>query len=226
MAYEPDNAADNSTPAASGRWAAGEDPAKRQQILDGARRVFMKMGFDAASMNDVTREAGVSKGTLYVYFANKEELFTAMIDIERASFVAAVRTALSENADVASALYEFGMTFVSHMTEEKVINAMRTVLGVRERMPSLCQQFFSGPENLRAVMSDFLNRQTAEGRLKIDDIDLAARQFLELCSGSFFKLRLFGAMETPPSHEEMNRVICGAVRVFLAAYDVREEKPL
>src|SRR5215510_4732110 len=120
-------------PVAGGRWAAGEDPAKRQQILDGAARVFRKMGFDAASMNDVTREAGVSKGTLYVYFANKEELFTAMIDIERASFVAAVRTALSENTDVASALYEFGMTFVSHMTEEKVINAMRTVLGVRER---------------------------------------------------------------------------------------------
>lgn len=55
---------------ASGRFAAGEDPAKRRQILDGAKRVFMRMGFDAASMNDVTREAGVSKGTLYVYFGN------------------------------------------------------------------------------------------------------------------------------------------------------------
>lgn len=224
MAHEPDNADIHSPPATGGRWAAGEDPVKRQQILDGARRVFMKMGFDAASMNDVTREAGVSKGTLYVYFANKEELFTAMIDIERASFVASVRTALSENADVGSALYEFGMTFVAHMTADKVINAMRTVLGVRERMPNLCQQFFTGPENLRTVMIDFLSRQVAEGRLKIDDMDLAARQFLELCSGSFFKFRLFGAMETPPSREEMNRVIRGAVRVFLAAYEVREEK--
>ena len=47
-----------------GRPAAGEDPVKREQILDGALCVFMQMGFDAASMNDITREAGVSKGTL------------------------------------------------------------------------------------------------------------------------------------------------------------------
>ena len=49
------------------RIAAGQDPAKRKQILDGARRVFSQMGFDAASMNDITREAGVSKGTIYVW---------------------------------------------------------------------------------------------------------------------------------------------------------------
>src|ERR671931_410522 len=66
-----------------GRPAAGQDPAKRKQIIEGARRVFIDMGFDAASMNDITREAGVSKGTIYVYFANKEELFECLIDEER-----------------------------------------------------------------------------------------------------------------------------------------------
>ena len=66
-----------------GRPGAGNDPAKRKQILDGARRVFIEMGFDAASMNDITRAAGVSKGTIYVYFANKEELFEALIEEER-----------------------------------------------------------------------------------------------------------------------------------------------
>ena len=66
-----------------GRPAAGQDPAKRSQIIDGARRVFIDMGFEAASMNDITREAGVSKGTIYVYFANKEELFEALIEEER-----------------------------------------------------------------------------------------------------------------------------------------------
>ena len=43
----------------------------------------MSVGFDAASMNDITREAGVSKGTIYVYFENKEDLFSAMIEQER-----------------------------------------------------------------------------------------------------------------------------------------------
>ena len=50
----------------TGRRVAGEDPAKREQILDGAKRVFMEQGFEAASMNDITRAAGVSKVTIYV----------------------------------------------------------------------------------------------------------------------------------------------------------------
>ena len=64
----------------SRRHAAGMDPAKRDQILDGATKVFLESGFDAASMNDICRVAGVSKGTIYVYFANKEDLFEALID--------------------------------------------------------------------------------------------------------------------------------------------------
>lgn len=212
---------DDTQPSNVGRWAAGEDPAKRQQILEGAKRVFLKMGFDAASMNDVTREAGVSKGTLYVYFDSKEELFTAMIESQRAAFLESVRTSLAGHEDVEAGLSKFGLTFASHVTDENVITAMRTVLGVRERMPALCQRFFRGPENLRTVLQDFLNKNVAAGRLKIDDVELAAGQFLDLSSGSFFKLRLFGSMENAPSREEIERVIKGAVRVFMAAYGVR-----
>lgn len=218
MKQEPETAATQTLPTGGGRWAAGEDPAKRQQILDGAARVFRKMGFDAASMNDVTREAGVSKGTLYVYFANKEDLFTAMVDAERTRFVATVRAALTENADVGTNLYEFGMVFVTHVVAESVISAMRTVIGVRERMPSLCQRFFTGPENLRTVLRTYLSQQVEAGRMQIDDIDMAARHFLDLASGSFFKLRLFGDMDVPPPREDIDYAVRGAVRVFMAAY--------
>src|ERR1700712_818987 len=96
-----------SHPSAGGRWPAGEDPVKRQQILDGARNVFMRLGFDAASMNDVTREAGVSKGTLYVYFANKEELFSAIIESQRAAFITKMRMALAERENLEAGLYDF-----------------------------------------------------------------------------------------------------------------------
>ena len=63
--------------------AAGQDPRKRQQILAGARKVFHENGFDAASMNDIARVAGVSKGTLYVYFESKERLFLELIAEEK-----------------------------------------------------------------------------------------------------------------------------------------------
>jgi hypothetical protein len=57
---------------------ADEDGAKRRQIIEGARRVFLAQGFDAASMGAIARAAGVSKGTLYVYFENKERLLDAI----------------------------------------------------------------------------------------------------------------------------------------------------
>src|SRR5687768_13872518 len=96
-------------PRTAGRFAAGEDPAKRKQIMEGATRVFMKLGFEAASMNDITREAGVSKGTIYVYFQNKEELFVAMVEQERAAFLATVRSVLSNSGKVDKTLYDFGV---------------------------------------------------------------------------------------------------------------------
>lgn len=49
--------------------------AKQGQILSGARRVFLREGFAAASTDVIAREAGVSKRTLYSYYPSKEELF-------------------------------------------------------------------------------------------------------------------------------------------------------
>src|SRR5438552_1112327 len=56
--------------------------AKRRQIMEGARAVFLDQGFDAASMGEIARRAGVSKGTLYVYFDSKEALFEAIFEDE------------------------------------------------------------------------------------------------------------------------------------------------
>src|SRR6516162_5136559 len=62
--------------------AADEVSSKRRQILDGARKVFLDLGFDGASMGEIARAAGVSKGTLYVYFADKCRLFEAIVEDE------------------------------------------------------------------------------------------------------------------------------------------------
>ena len=61
---------------------SADDSAKRRQIVQGARSIFLAQGFDAASMSDIARAAGVSKGTLYVYFDNKEQLFEAIVHEE------------------------------------------------------------------------------------------------------------------------------------------------
>lgn len=203
----------------TGRRAAGEDPAKREQILDGAKRVFMEQGFDAASMNDITRAAGVSKGTIYVYFANKEDLFAELIQRERLRITESARSTLLENLSVSEALHDFGVLFASHLSAEYTIKAMRMVIAVNQRMPALSCGFLSAsPMNPVSVLKTYLDRQVAEGRLTIDDTELGARQFLELATVGIFKHRLFGSMPTPPPPAEIERVVTSGVRMFLAAY--------
>src|SRR6185437_2604019 len=88
-----------------------EDSSKRRQILDGARKVFMDLGFDGASMNEIARLAGVSKGTLYVYFADKNRLFEAIVEEE-----ARERDEVTFNFDpvreVTITLREFGQAYI------------------------------------------------------------------------------------------------------------------
>src|SRR5881394_1049830 len=88
--------------------ASSAEGAKRCQIIEGARRVFLAQGFDAASMGEIARAAGVSKGTLYVYFANKEELFEAIVEQECVNHAEGVFDLKPDDHDVEGALTRLG----------------------------------------------------------------------------------------------------------------------
>ncbi|OLP57413.1 TetR family transcriptional regulator [Rhizobium rhizosphaerae] len=216
--------------ACGGRRVAGADPAKREQILAGAKTVFMRLGFDAASMNDITREAGVSKGTIYVYFDNKEDLFCRLIEEERTRFVRNVKDTLNDSAPIADMLTGFGIRFATHVCSESTICAMRSVLSVQARMPHLTKRFFSAtPENVYTVLKAFLDRHVAAERLEIEDTDLAARQFIDLCTAGVFKRRLFNDLPAAPDAAEIARMVASAVRLFILGYapasGVRPKEP-
>ncbi len=182
----------------------------------------MKMGYDAASMNDVTREAGVSKGTIYVYFQSKEELFAALIERAKGIFTESIRELLSQHPDPDEGLRLYAGAFVNQIFNSEMIPAMRILLGVIDRMPSLCQRFFAGsPNNGRTVLKDYLDMQVAAGRLSIDDTELAASQFIELTVGSLFKGKLFNEIPKRPEDQELHRIIEGGIRVFFSAYGVK-----
>ncbi len=86
----------------------GDDSAKRRQILEGARQVFLARGFEGASMGEIARAAGVSKGTLYVYFESKDDLFKALTRSERAGLAEALFRLDEDDPDVAGALTRLG----------------------------------------------------------------------------------------------------------------------
>jgi AcrR family transcriptional regulator len=206
--------------APAGRPAAGEDPVKREQILDGALNVFMQMGFDAASMNDITREAGVSKGTLYVYFKNKEDLFAAIIERQKLRVFGQLQEILEKDMPLAETLHDYGVLFATHLLSDKTIRGMRMVIGVIDRMPQLATSFLSiGPNSAPVVMASYLKRQAELGNLRnVEDPLHVGRQFADLCLAGLFRLRLFCEMRQAPSAEEIERNVASAVRVFLNTY--------
>lgn len=60
------------------RWQRRKD-ARPEEILDAALRLFGEKGFSATRMQDVANAAGISKGTLYLYFSNKEAIFYQVV---------------------------------------------------------------------------------------------------------------------------------------------------
>jgi AcrR family transcriptional regulator len=204
------------------RRIAGTDPDKRRQILDGALDVFKARGFDAASMNDIAAAANVSKGTLYVYFEDKEHLFVALIEREREAQKRGAFEALDEDPDLAHALSNFGERLLRLLVSDFALSAHRIVIGVAERMPELGREFYeNGPMQGAKRIADYLERQVDQGQLEIDDTALAAVQFLDLCQSTLLRPRLFNAVRKPPSEAEIARVVASAVEMFLARYATR-----
>jgi AcrR family transcriptional regulator len=77
--------------------------ARQENILNAAERCFSGQGFHSTSMHDICREAGISPGTLYLYFRSKEDLIAAICERERAAFAHALTT-IAEAPDFMGAL--------------------------------------------------------------------------------------------------------------------------
>jgi TetR/AcrR family transcriptional regulator of autoinduction and epiphytic fitness len=202
-----------------GRPAAGTDPQKRRQILEGAGRIFSTLGFDAASMSDVAREAQVSKATLYVYFEDKEHLFTAICAEKRDRSISDLIARLDTSKPLRETLILFATEAVRRSSQPYVVAAHRIVIGVAERMPEIGREFFeAGPVRLANAVARYLEEHVARGNLRVEDSFLAASQFLELALATIFRPRLYGAITEPASEEEIQHVVASAVRVFLNTY--------
>ena len=197
-----------------------EDSSKRRQILDGARKVFMNLGFDGASMGEIARSAGVSKGTLYVYFADKSRLFEAIVE-EEALEKGQVAFNFDPERDTPTTLREFGDAYIAMICRPGGGSAIRTVMAIAERMPDVGRRYYERVlEKTINRLASYLEAHVKAKDICIDDCQLAASQFMLMCQASLFLPFIFQAAP-PPSPERIKRVIDSATRMFLAAYQVK-----
>src|SRR5580698_3323241 len=198
--------------------AADEDSAKRRQIVEGARNVFLAQGFDAASMNDIARAAGVSKGTLYVYFNNKEELFEAIVEEECDAQAEGIFDLDTNDHDVEAVLTRLGIAYVKFLCRPEKASAVRTVIAIADRMPDIGRKFYeAGPAVGIARLAAYISAQVAAGVLAVEDCEVAAAQFMESSHAMLFKPIVFN-FAPAPSEEQVAYNVRIAVAVFLAAY--------
>jgi AcrR family transcriptional regulator len=200
-----------------------EDSAKRRQIVQGARSIFMAHGFDAASMGEIAKAAGVSKGTLYVYFKDKDELFKAIVEKECVFQAEGIFEFDVADPDVEGTLTRVCTAFVQLLCAPNRQSPLRAVIAIADRMPNIGRMFYeTGPAVGIAKMRAYLEAQVAAGRVAIPDCEVVAAQLMESCHATLFKPLLFN-FAPPPPPERIEYVVGIAVKAFMAAYGKKRD---
>lgn len=191
---------------------------KYDQVVAGARAVFMREGFEGASVDEIARDAGVSKATLYSYFPDKQHLFLEVLKQEcfAQSEVEVLfeQTGLTVEEKLAVICKKLITFFLSDFGQDM----FRVCVAEAKRFPELGQTFYeSGPKHWNARIASFLRSPKAQAVLEIDDSDLAADQLAQLCRADLLLKVTFG-VETDPKQSDIDRIADEAVKTFLARY--------
>ena len=164
------------------------------------------------------REAGVSKATLYSYFPDKRLLFVEVAKTECAAQSDAAVAQIEASGDFREAMTTAGTRMVRFFMSDVGLQVHRIIVGESQRFPEIGREFYeSGPARVHEILRHFLRKGVEDGHLKIDDIYLAADQFPELCKAGLHIKMVLGLRE-PPTDEEIDRVVEGAVDMFLCKY--------
>jgi AcrR family transcriptional regulator len=191
---------------------------KFDQVLAGAREVFLREGFEGASVDQIARDAGVSKATLYSYFPDKQALFMAVLtsqcqmQSEQAMGIEILQRPVPE------ALHSIALSFLNFLMSDFAIQVFRVCVAESTRFPELGRAFYdSGPKQVLDQIAAYLGSEKVSQELRIDDPYMAADQFLQLCRADMLLRRILN-VDTDVSPEKMDRVARETVATFLARY--------
>lgn len=194
---------------------------KRNEIVDIAGALFLEQGYAAVSMALIATVVGGSKGTLYGYFASKEELFEAFVlraGQERwQEFVAAPPETKGIEAD----LQELGCRYLRFLLSQEIMSVTRLVISEAARFPELGKIFYeNGPKGVITTIAATLGAAAERGELKLDDPMAAAWRFKSLCESTLYEHFLW-AIRNSVTEEEIMANVKPACTIFLQSFGNR-----
>jgi AcrR family transcriptional regulator len=160
--------------------------ARREHILDAAAQCFARAGFHRTTMQDICKEALISPGALYLYFASKEDLIAGIAERDRAEF--AERFAeVSEAPEFMKALSALGEHYFKEEPASK--RTMCIEIGLEStRNPKVGEIYRSVDRYVAESFEKLFGRLAAEGRIAPDlDIPTTAKLFSMIGDGMFLR---------------------------------------
>ena len=205
----------NGAPRSGGR-VTHDDRTKR--IIAAARTIFLKHGFDGASMDEVALNAGVSKRTVYNRFVSKEELFDEVArDACSQAFSFSVGT--PEDAPIREYLTDLARCILESRLSRESIALLRNIAFRSPQMDSLASGYRTfGHDPVIEIASAYIHTQVEAGKLARCDAGEAAQTFFSLVREPLESQILFGLSDTVNLNANIPRHARRAVDTFLAIY--------
>jgi AcrR family transcriptional regulator len=127
--------------ARSQRWQRRKD-ARPAELLDAALAEFFEKGFAAARLEDIAARAGVSKGTIYLYFGSKEEMFEALVRTIPQANVETARAIAADASIPPAALVQRLLQFLGALIrDERMQKFPRLIISDGGRFPKLAETY-------------------------------------------------------------------------------------
>ena len=191
---------------------------KYDQVLMGARSVFLACGYGDANMDEVARTAKVSKATVYSYFPDKQSLFIEVVKAECEHMADHAMEEIDQSKDIRQVLNKAAGYMVNFFLSEFSQRMFRICVAEADRIPELGRQFYeNGPMMGRQHIAKYLRKAAEAGEVEINDFELAADQFAELCKATLWPQAVFG-IRSEFNDNEKQRVVSAAVETFCRAY--------
>jgi len=161
------------------RWQRRKD-ARPSEILAAALQTFVEHGYAATKLEDVAKRAGVTKGTLYIYFESKEALFKAVVRENVVPILAtAEQVADDPSADPDALLRRLVTQWWHAMGPSELGGLPKLVMSEAANFPELAQFWYDEVvQRGRQTFARVLRRGIEEGAFRRLDVDLAVRMIL------------------------------------------------
>jgi TetR/AcrR family transcriptional repressor of uid operon len=184
----------------------------RERIVDAAIITFSKHGYDRTKMDDIAETANLSKGTIYLYFKSKEELFYAISENNIKALKEQLSVLFTKGEDLISDSQKFYVNF--RKASEQSDKVFLETIAESSRNQRLREMLYHQRMKVLDIVTEYLKLQIKKGFFRTDiDVDAIAIGLVSLYDGlSISKIIGIGEAQNKKSWNETIRAILSSLR--------------